>query len=226
MMLPTTFDMTSMNDNGESSARESSRKSAHGFPVKIVNCIICKFAALVSTSCHIANDNLNSETCSIEPNEFRPTMPGGEERLNIEIPSESAGAKKTDTSKENGQTISKMVDLALVIKLNEEQSKEVTKAFKTLKDKERSLNQSLGSVKHYTLFLDFELKKLFANRDPKVQLAIWKIGALLKHQYHGWNTTMPMPGVVVDGHNWTYYLFFESSGNLVCQKVFPVCCRR
>lgn len=46
------------------------------------------------------------------------------------------------------------------------------------------------------------------------------LGALLKHQHHGWNTTMPMPGIIIDGHNWSYFLFLESSGNLVCQKIF------
>lgn len=184
---------------------------------------MCKLATLISTPHCIANRILDSENCSIEPVECRPTMPNGD-KLDCDAPSESPVAKQTDTTKdtdastETGQTISKMIDLCLSLVLDEEELDIIADGFKTMRYNERSLNQSLGYIVHCALFLDIEIKKSLQNRNPEVQLAIWAAGALLKKQLHKWDTSMPMPAIAVSGHTWTYYLFFECSGNLVCRS--------
>lgn len=66
--------------------------------------------------------------------------------------------------------------------------------------------------------MDFELKKTYSDRDPKVQLAIWKAGGLKKMRYHNWDMSMPMPGVTVDGSEWRCYLFFARDSDLVSAR--------
>ncbi|KAL8957920.1 MAG: hypothetical protein Q9193_004920 [Seirophora villosa] len=82
-------------------------------------------------------------------------------------------------------------------------------------DYERSLNQSMSYIRHTPLFLDFELKKTNQARDPQVQLAIWQVAGYLKKKHHGWDTAIPIPGIVVNGHQWYYYIAFERNDGLI-----------
>lgn len=109
-----------------------------------------------------------------------------------------------------------MIDWALALRLNEDDSELVNRAFETVEYVWRSMNQSLTDfIRECPIFVDLELKKELSLRDPEVQLAVWASAGLLKKRQMQWSTELPMPGIVVDGHIWTSYLFFEQNEKLV-----------
>ena len=125
----------------------------------------------------------------------------------------TAGSK---TATEDGDvTASRMVNMAIGLELDWKDTKTVTHAFATMPDSEHSLNQSLAYIRDTPLFLDLELKRTMSNRDPHVQLAIWQAALHSKRLHHHWDTSMPMPGIIVNGHDWLFYLTFEKEGDLV-----------
>lgn len=108
-----------------------------------------------------------------------------------------------------------MVDYCLGMNVDPDDMKVIRRAYAKAEDNGASLNQSLSYIRTHPLILDIEIKKTLQPRDPQVQLAIWASSALLKKRLHGWNTSMPMPAVVVNGHSWEYYIFFEQDKDLV-----------
>ena len=152
------------------------------------------------------------ETCSIEPEEMRSIMPSG---AHLDYDTQTLSSRTTMTE-ESSQTVGRMVDWCLALNLDDEDEDLVDEAFASMKGGEQSLNQSLSYIHKCPLFLHIEIKKTQSNRDPEVQLAIWASGALLKHQHHGWDTSMPMPAIAINGNSWDYFIFFEAKGDLVC----------
>lgn len=125
---------------------------------------------------------------------------GSVEEVNID--------KQSNVTDEN-LTTSRMVDWSLGLKLNHKETSIIDDAYSKMSDWEQSLNQTVTYVKDVPMFLDVEVKKLNAAVTPEVQLAVWA-GALYKKKlHHGWDTSIPMPGVVVNGHEWSLYIFFE-----------------
>ena len=122
---------------------------------------------------------------------------------------------------DNPITTSRMVDLSIGLDLDEDDERTVDFAFNKMPDNDQSLNQSLSYIKDTPLFVDIELKKTYSNRDPRVQLAIWKAGAFEKMQYHGWDTSLPMPGITVSGSEWDCFLFFVRDSGLVGIPLSP-----
>ena len=108
-----------------------------------------------------------------------------------------------------------MVDLSIGLDLEEDDEDIVDAAFNKMPDNDQSLNQSLSYVKDTPLLVDIELKRTYADRDPRVQLAVWKAGGFEKMRYHNWDTSMPMPGITVNGSDWDCYLFFVRDSELV-----------
>lgn len=168
---------------------------------------------------------INVETCSIEPSPLHTTMPAGQRysyssETNVTTSSEASDARRIQAVKDDNQStedkaISKMVDWCVGLKLSPVQDREVGEAFGCIGYNERSLNQSLSFIKKMPLFLDIEVKKRQPGRDPELNLAIWASGALKKKLHHHWDTSMPMPAIVIEGHHWKYYLFFYVEGHLV-----------
>lgn len=156
---------------------------------------------------------LRREKCSIEPEEIRPVLPNGSTlRASLTEGEPSCNAR---TTTEDGETVGKMIDYGLMVPLSMEEEDIISAGFATLRHNEQSLNQSLSYISDCPLFLSIELKKTQSNRDPQVQLAIWALAGLRKMQHHGWDTSMPMPAISIHGHQWYYYIFFETNGNLV-----------
>ncbi|KAL8707100.1 MAG: hypothetical protein Q9220_007813 [cf. Caloplaca sp. 1 TL-2023] len=155
----------------------------------------------------------NVETCSIEPSNLRMVRPG-QQRLASEG---SHGNEKEITADTDWKELmaTRMIDYCLGLFLDQENRQGVSDRLKTAKDFERSLNQSMSYIRHTPLFLDFELKKTNQPRDPQVQLALWQAAGYLKRKHHGWDTAIPMPGIVVNGHQWYYYIAFERNDGLV-----------
>ena len=91
----------------------------------------------------------------------------------------------------------------------------IRKAWRSLPSHESSLNQCISYIRRYLLIVDFDIKDRVSNREQLVPLAVWESGALLKKRYHGWDTSMPMIGIKVDGHQWECFLFFELEIHLV-----------
>ena len=142
--------------------------------------------------------------------------PGGEV-LEIET------IRTHDNSTESPSTTSRMVDLSIRLGLKREDERTVARAFSKMPDHDQSLNQSLSYIKDTPLVVDIELKKIYADRDPRVQLAVWKAGGFEKIRYHNWNTSMPMPGITVNGSDWECYLFFVRDLELVSAiKQYPL----
>ena len=133
---------------------------------------------------------------------------------------ESASIGTRESSSEGLSTTARMVDLSLGLVLKEEDEIIVHRAFGNMLDHDQSLNQSLSYIRDTPLLVNFELKKSYSDRDPRVQLAIWKAAWLKKMQYHQWDMSMPMPGVTVDGSEWSCYLFFVRDSMLVSNPLF------
>ena len=121
----------------------------------------------------------------------------------------------TTNSEDVTSTTSRMVDFSLGLKFKEEQHNTVKAAFEHMPDYEHSLNQSLSWISDLPLIADIELKKLYQPKDPAVQMAIWMAGAHSKRLYHGWDTSIPLPGIVVAGSSWFYYVAFHRGNGLV-----------
>ena len=155
---------------------------------------------------------LFSETCTINPANFRPKMPNG---APLALEGDGETASGTSVTQEP-RSMTRMVDWCLGLELGYEDRQLVMKAFGLVELNETSLNQTVSFIKECPLFLDIEIKKTQTNRNPEVQLAIWAAGALLKKQHHGWDTSLPMPAIAVNGHSWDYYLFFGWDDQLVC----------
>ena len=152
-----------------------------------------------------------SEACTINPIEFRPTMPNGAP-LALECDSEIASGT---SAAQEPRSLTRMVDWCLGLQLGYKDAQLVRSAFGMVKLNETSLNQTVSFIKQCPLFLDIEIKKTQTNRNPEVQLAIWAAGALRKKQHHAWDTDLPMPAIAVNGHNWDYYLFSGWGDHLV-----------
>ncbi|KAL8992390.1 MAG: hypothetical protein Q9188_007598, partial [Gyalolechia gomerana] len=165
---------------------------------------------------------LNTERCSINPVELHTVMPNGKPLLDTESGSMKSGSSKAGKSiaedpqaeEEEDPTVSKMVDWCLGLQLGWEDETIINRAFSTVRPNMRSLNQSLSFIDMVPLFVDIEIKKTNPGRDPEVQLAIWKCAALKKMREMAWDTSMPMPGIVIEGHNWSYYIFVEIKKDL------------
>ncbi|KAL8726660.1 MAG: hypothetical protein Q9166_006582 [cf. Caloplaca sp. 2 TL-2023] len=112
-------------------------------------------------------------------------------------------------------TVSKMVDWCLGLELSPTQETIVNKAFHTIPENTRSLNQSLLYIDNVPLFLDIEIKKSSPGRDAELQLAVWACAAMKKKLEMGWDASMPMPGLVIEGHLWQYYVFVRIQGDLI-----------
>ncbi|KAL8808252.1 MAG: hypothetical protein Q9223_004221 [Gallowayella weberi] len=145
----------------------------------------------------------NVETCSIQPVDFKPVRPDTRRPLDNSAPTTSADTTKGDAP----DNLGRMVDWVLALALSDQDGDLVRRAFSRCLDNEHSLNQTLSYITHYPIFTDIEVKTS-SNRDPEVQLSIWAAAAVSKRRHHGWNTGIPMPGIVVDGHMWKWYLFF------------------
>ncbi|KAI4280052.1 MAG: hypothetical protein L6R38_004754 [Xanthoria sp. 2 TBL-2021] len=155
--------------------------------------------------CELAHSDitaLNVETCTVEPGILRPKLPNGESFLQ----DDSEGGKSEDTT---AQVFSKIVDYSMALNLSWDEEELINEVYNTLRPGERSLNQSLSYICSCPLFADIDLKKEQASRDPEVQLALWKTAASLKRRHHGWDSSLPMPGITVNGHIWNFYIFFE-----------------
>ncbi|KAI4090080.1 MAG: hypothetical protein LQ344_004951 [Seirophora lacunosa] len=156
---------------------------------------------------------MNVETCSIEPSDLRMVRPS-QQRSASEGPTGNEKAAEADKNWKELMA-ARMIDCCLGLFLDETSRQTVNSRLKTVMDDERSLNQSMSYIRHTPLFLGFELKKTNQARDPQVQLAIWQVAGYRKKKHHGWDTAIPIPGIVVNGHQWHYYIAFERYDGLV-----------
>lgn len=152
-----------------------------------------------------------SENCTIGPSELYTRMPG-KQPLNYEI-----GSKGVTEGGEapGGIAVPKMIDWSLALDLKYNDESKIDAAFKTLRLNEGSLNQSLAFIKRSPLFLDIEVKKQQPENDPEVQIAIWASAALKKRWRHAWDTSIPMPAIIIEGHVWKWYIFMAQGEGLV-----------
>lgn len=160
--------------------------------------------------------NVNRENVAIEPKEFRVSrpnlngVPGVADELNPDAQSTIAG--------DEGDSTTRMIDWSLGLCLGRNELSIIEDAFDTMTaDTERSLNQTFAAyTKSIPMFLDIEVKQAHQKAPPDVQLAIWAGALYKKRRYHGWDTSLPQPGIVVDGLQWDLYITYERSpGRLV-----------
>ena len=155
----------------------------------------------------------HSETCDIRPLEMRPKRPSPDESIPIDCDAQTVTSDgKVKTPSDN---VGRMIDWCLALNVDGNDMEVIQQAFSKTRDYKSSLNQTFSYIRHHPLILDIEIKKVSQPRDPQVQLAIWASAALLKKRHMGWNTSLPMPAVAINGHSWDYYIFFEMDKNLV-----------
>ena len=167
---------------------------------------------LVPTSCLLFETPLIycSEQCPIEPIEIKMKRPNSRDPVENEAQSITGSTAENDTS-----TTSRMIDLQLGLLLDNCDTKILSRAFANMKDNDQSVNQSTSFIRTVPAIVDFELKKIATNRIPEVQLAIWHAGLYSKRKRHNWDTSMPIPGVTINGYDWQFYITFERDGGLV-----------
>ncbi|KAL8920428.1 MAG: hypothetical protein Q9172_004500 [Xanthocarpia lactea] len=160
---------------------------------------------------------LNLESCSIEPLDIRMRRPGNGSLID-ETKSKVSAADETE------MTTTRMVDVALGLDLSTEDRKSVTDGWakRGITDYAWSLNQSLSYIKMNPLFLDMELKKANQTRDPLVQLGMWMAGLFEKRRHHGWDQSVPMPGLVIDGPQWSLYIGYARGDGVVMMACDPL----
>ena len=151
-----------------------------------------------------------SEQCPIDPIEIKMKRPNSKDPVDNEAQSITGSAIENDAS-----TTSRMIDLQLGLLLDDCDIKILTQAFANMKDNDQSINQSNSFIRTVPAVVDFELKKTTSNRMPEVQLAIWHSGLHSKRKRHNWDTSMPIPGVTINGYDWQFYITFERDGDLV-----------
>ena len=150
------------------------------------------------------------ENCAITPVN-RPIAKNG---LPVPYETESVGGLTTTSNGEQGLTMARMIDWCLGFVVSWQDHAILSKVYGSgfLQHDDCSLNQSGAFIKQWSLFVDFEIKKVLSNRDPLVQLAIWNSAALIKKQRHEWDTSFPVPAIAVNGSSWDLYLFYEMKG--------------
>ncbi|KAL8856241.1 MAG: hypothetical protein Q9178_007158 [Gyalolechia marmorata] len=160
---------------------------------------------------------LNLESCPIEPLDIRMRRPGNGSLID-ETKSKVSAADETE------MTTTRMVDVALGLDLSIEDRKSVTNGWakRGITDYAWSLNQSLSYIKMNPLFLDMELKKADQTRDPLVQLGMWMAGLFEKRRHHGWDQSVPMPGLVIDGPQWSLYIGYARDDGVVMMACEPL----
>ncbi|KAI4261941.1 MAG: hypothetical protein L6R42_002872 [Xanthoria sp. 1 TBL-2021] len=138
------------------------------------------------------------ERCAVGPSDLYTKTPG---HVPLIYGTES---RITDDEGEKTpvQEISKMIDWSLGLDLNSSDEEKIDAAFATLNVHERSLNQSLSYIKRSPLIVDLAVKKQQPGNSPEVHIAIWASAALQKKRWHGWDTSLPIPAITVEGHWW------------------------
>ena len=135
--------------------------------------------------------------------------------MNIPIECDAQTMTSDSKTKTPLEDMGRMVDWCLGMNVDHDDLKKIRQAFAKVPDNAASLNQSVSWIRINPLILDIEIKKVIQPRDPQVQLAVWASSALLKKKLMGWDTSMPMPAIVVNGNVWDYYIFFEMDNDLV-----------
>ena len=161
----------------------------------------------VSVRSQVVLTQAHSETCDIRPVEMRPKRPSPDESLPIDCDAQTVTSD--GKIKNPSDNVGRMVDWCVALNVDGNDMEVIQQAFSKTRDYKSSLNQTFSYIRNHPLILDIEIKKVSQPRDPQVQLAIWAASALLKKRHMGWDTSLPMPAVAVNGHSWDYYIFFE-----------------
>ncbi|KAG8526430.1 uncharacterized protein KY384_000023 [Bacidia gigantensis] len=152
---------------------------------------------------------LNIENCSIEPVEMRPIRPNGQIFTDYDVEGQSLVTKSSVDTNGELKSMGKMIDWMLGLVLKSDEHALLQRAYRNLRDhKARAISQSLSYIKDCPAICDIEIKKEQDPRDPLVQSAIWASAALKKKKSFEWDTTLPMPAILIDGHEWRWCLFF------------------
>lgn len=164
---------------------------------------------------------LRRETCSIQPVELRLTRKGiavaNEEKITTASDAHTDSNTNVSTTTNTEATSARMIDYGVGLRLSDHTLETIYAGWKYLSDGKKSLNQTLSYATSVPFFLDVELKKPNQARTPEVQLAIWQAALFKKRQYHGWDLSMPMPGICIRDHEWSFYItFHDGEDRLVC----------
>ena len=103
-----------------------------------------------------------------------------------------------------------MIDMQYGLLIHDDDKDALRMGYRNMLPQVRSINQTtVEYTRDVPTFVDFELKRKGSDIDPKFQLAVWGAGLYLKRQYHGWDVSMPIVGVTIEGHTWECFLLFE-----------------
>ena len=150
--------------------------------------------------------------------EFRPRRENGEP---VYAEGENSAASQT-TNRSTATSISRMIDLAIGLRLSPNEQFDINEWLNPLYEGEKSLNQTLSYPRYVPLFLDIELEKALIERQAEFQLGIWQAAGFAKRSHHGWNQElMPMLGICINGHQWNYYITFPETREPNARIVSP-----
>ena len=110
--------------------------------------------------------------------------------------------------------LTRKIDYALTLKIDEEKKIQLGNAFYKLSPEDRSVTQCLD-LPFQPLIVNLEIKKSNQSRDALVQLAIWIAAGFNKNIQGGYDLTMPVPAIVVEGDFWNLYVAYWHNGRIL-----------
>lgn len=128
-------------------------------------------------------------------------------------------SSRNSEAEDSSVTTTRMVDVCLGLNLDPTTMKLITDTWAIREEFKTSLNQSTSYIIHNPLFLDVAIKKTNQERNPLIRLGMWMAGLYAKRQHHGWDQSVPMPGLVVNGDQWFFYIGFAMGEGVVCLNV-------
>ncbi|KAI4196168.1 MAG: hypothetical protein LQ350_006716 [Teloschistes chrysophthalmus] len=155
------------------------------------------------------------ESCPIDPVNIRMLRPGRQRYVD-------EASSRNSEAEDSSVTTTRMVDVCLGLNLDPTTMKLITDTWAIREEFKTSLNQSTSYIIHNPLFLDVAIKKTNQERNPLIRLGMWMAGLYAKRQHHGWDQSVPMPGLVVNGDQWFFYIGFAmGEGVVILESLGP-----
>lgn len=132
------------------------------------------------------------------------------------------------------KTLERKIDFVMGLSLSRLDRRKLTDGNYNFGD-QPSINQTTVFTRYTPIFLNVEIKKPQTSSDPRLQLAVWIAAEFKKRLMEGWDRSIPVMAITVDGHAWSLYIVYEpgfESAKLtrilfyLLDKVVPYRCKR
>lgn len=106
--------------------------------------------------------------------------------------------------------LDKRIDYALGLRLSV-QERDLLERGQYAEYHPTSINQTSNFANLTPLFVNIEVKRRHADRDPMIQLAAWIAAEFNKRKVEGYSLEMPVFAIAIDGDLWELYIAYAES---------------